>query len=136
MTALARLSSLEQSYDQARQEFEHIVDYLDSKETSAMTHSELERELEKKGRELMRKLLQEHLDNRSPGQCDDPPVEGADGVVRSRVRLQQRELETVFGTVSVERAGYGQQGVKSLHPLDAELNLPDERYSLEMRRRT
>ena len=48
MTALARMSSLEQSYDQARQEFEHIVDYLDSKETSAMTHSELERELEKK----------------------------------------------------------------------------------------
>ncbi len=30
MTALAELSSLEQSYDQARQEFEHIVDYLDS----------------------------------------------------------------------------------------------------------
>ncbi|MEE9365262.1 MAG: ISKra4 family transposase [Dehalococcoidales bacterium] len=135
MTALAKMSSLEQSYDQARQEFEHIVDYLDAKETSAMTHSELERELEKKGRELMRKLLQEHLDNRSPGQCDEPPVEGADGVVRSRVRLQERELETVFGTVSVERAGYGQQGVKSLHPLDAELNLPDERYSLEMRRR-
>ena len=100
-----------------------------------MTHSELERELEKKGRELMRKLLQEHLDNRSPGQCDDPPVEGADGVVRSRVRLQERELETVFGTVSIERAGYAQQGVKSLHPLDAELNLPDERYSLELRRR-
>lgn len=135
MTALAKMSSLEQSYDQARQEFEHIVDYLDAKETSGMTHSELERELEKKGRELMRKLLQEHLDNRGPGQCDDPPVEGADGVVRSRVRLQERELETVFGTVSVERAGYGQQGVKSLHPLDAELNLPDERYSLEMRRR-
>ena len=41
-----------------------------------MTHSELERELEKKGRELMRKLLQEHLDNRGPGQCDDPPVRG------------------------------------------------------------
>jgi hypothetical protein len=135
MTVLAGLSSLEQSYDQARQEFEHIVDYLGAKETSAMTHSELERELEKKGRELMRKLLQEHLDNRSPGRCDDPPVLGADGVVRSRVRLQQRELETVFGTVSIQRAGYGQQGVKSQHPLDAELNLPKERYSLEMRRR-
>lgn len=99
-----------------------------------MTHSELERELEKKGRELMRTLLQEHLKNRGPGKCD-PPVEGADGVVRSRVRLQERELETVFGTVSVERAGYGQQGVESLHPLDAELNLPGERYSLELRRR-
>jgi hypothetical protein len=135
MGALAELSSLEQAYDQARQEFEHIVDYLNSKETSGMTHSELERELEKKGRELMRKLLQEHLDKRSPGQCDDTPVQGADGVARSRMRVQQRELETVFGTVSVQRAGYGRQGVKSLHPLDAELNLPDERYSLEMRRR-
>jgi hypothetical protein len=134
MTALAKLSSLEQAYSQARENFEQIVGYLDSKEASGMTHSELERELEKKGRELMRKLLQEHLNNRGPGQCD-PPVEGADGVVRSRMRLQQRELETVFGTVSVERAGYGQQGVESLHPLDAELNLPDERYSLELRRR-
>ena len=134
MAALARLSFLEQAYSQARQKFEDIVGYLDSKETSEMTHSELERELEKKGRELMRTLLQEHLNNRGPGQCDDP-VEGADGIQRSRIRPQQRELETVFGTVSVERAGYGQQGVESLHPLDAELNVPDERYSLEMRRR-
>ena len=134
MTALAKLSSLEQSYDQARQEFEHIVDYLDAKETSGMTHSDLERELEKKGRELMRQLLQEHLNNRGPSKCDQP-VCHADGVEQSRVRLQERELETIFGTVSIERAGYGRQGTKSLHPMDAELNLPDERYSLEMRRR-
>jgi len=51
------------------------------------------------------------------------------------VRLQEREIETVFGTVSVERAGYSRQGEESLHPLDAELNLPDERYSLELRHR-
>ena len=134
MNALAALSPLEQAYDQARENFEHIVGYLDSEEASSMTHSELERELEKKGRELMRKLLQEHLDNRSPGKCDQP-VCGADGLERPRVRLQERKLETVFGTVSVERAGYGQAGVESLHPLDAELNLPDERYSLELRHR-
>ncbi|MCK4603410.1 MAG: ISKra4 family transposase, partial [Deltaproteobacteria bacterium] len=99
-----------------------------------MSHSELERELEKRGRELMRILLQEHLDNRGPGQCDQP-VQGVDGVERPRVRLQERKLETVFGTVSVERAGYGQEATESLHPLDAELNLPNERYSLELRRR-
>jgi len=134
MNALAELSPLERAYDQARENFERIVGYLDSVEASSMTHSELERELEKKGRELMRTLLQEHLDNRGPGQCDQP-VKGADAVERSRVRLQERKLETVFGTVSVERAGYGRQGAESLHPLDAELNLPDERYSLELRRR-
>ena len=134
MNALAELSPLERAYDQARENFEGIVGYLDSEEASSMTHSELERELEKKGRELMRILLQEHLDNRGPGQCDQP-VEGADGIKRSRVRLQERKLETVFGTVSVERAGYGEPGAESLHPLDAELNLPDELYSLELRRR-
>jgi len=134
MNAVAEVSSLEQAYDQARKTFEHIVEYLDSEEVQSMTHSELERELEKKGRELMRTLLQEHLDNRSPGQCEKP-LSGSDGIDRSRIRLQERKLETVFGTVSVERAGYGQEGTRSLHPLDAELNLPDERYSLELRRR-
>jgi hypothetical protein len=134
MNAFPELSPLEQAYDQARENFEHIVGYLDSEEASSMTHSELERELEKKGRELMRIMLQEHLDKRSPGQCEQP-VSGSDGIDRSRVRLQERKLETVFGTVSVQRAGYGKKGVGSLHPLDADLNLPDDRYSLELRRR-
>ena len=118
MNALATLSPLEQAYDQARENFEHIVGYLDSDEASSMTHSELERELEKKGRELMRIMLQEHLNNRSPGQCNKP-VRGNDGIDRSQVRLQDRKLETVFGTVSIERAGYGKKGVESLHPIAA-----------------
>jgi len=134
MNALAELSTLEQTYEQGRENFEHIVGFLESEETSSMTHSDLERELEKKGRELMRILLQEHLEARGPGKCAQP-VRGADGVERPRVRIQERKLETVFGAVSVERVGYGQEGTESLHPLDAELNLPDERYSLELRRR-
>jgi exonuclease VII small subunit len=134
MNALAVLSSRERFYEQSRQEFERIVRRLDSEEVRSMTHSELERELEKKGRELMRKLLQEHLEARGPGECPQP-VRGADGMKHSRVRLQERKLETVFGTVSVERAGYGREGTRSLRPLDAELNLPAKRYSLELCRR-
>ena len=135
MNALAeQLSPVEQVYDQARNNLDHIIGYLDSEEASFMTHSDLERELEKKGRELMRILLQEHLQARGPGQCEQP-VRGADGVERSPVRLQERKLETVFGTVSVERLGYGHKAAESLRPLDAELNLPEERYSLELRRR-
>lgn len=134
MTAAIALSTLEQPYEQGRQCFEHIVEYLDSGETCLMSHSELERELEKKGRELMRLLLQEHLDRRGPGKCEQD-VCGADGVERTHKRSQDRKLETVFGTVEVNRTGYGQVGVESLHPLDAELNLPNELYSLELRRR-
>jgi len=134
MNALAVVSPRGQPYEQGRENFEHIVRYLDSGEARSMTHSELERELEKKGRELLRTLLEEHLAARGPGRCEQP-VEGADGVERHRVRIQQRGLESVFGTVTEQRAGYGQEGSESLHPRDAELNLPTERYSLELRRR-
>ena len=71
---------------------------------------------------------------RSPGEAAGP-VEGADGVERSERRLHDRQLETTFGTVAVERLGYARHGHDSLHPLDASLNLPAERYSLEVRRR-
>ena len=134
MEALAYMSPPEETYGRPRQNFEHIVEYLDSREACAMTHSELERDLEKKGRELMRQLLQAHLNARGPGQCAQP-VRDADGIERTRVRLQERDLDTTFGVVSVERAGYGKEGSESLHPQDAALNLPNERYSHELRRR-
>lgn len=134
MNALAMLSSRERLYEQSRQEFEEIVGRLDSEEIRSLTHSEIERELEKMGRKLMRKMLQEHLESRGPGEIPQP-IKGTDGVERPRVRLQERKIETIFGTVSVERAGYGQKGSRSLHPLDAELNLPNKKYSLELSRR-
>lgn len=134
MQALAYDLPRQEGYNQPRQTFEDVVQHLDSEEARSMTHSELERELEKRGRELMRQLLQEHLDRRGTGESEDP-VSGIGGTRRSRVRLHERELETIFGTVTVNRAGYTQQGEGSLHPLDAELNLPGERYSLTLRRR-
>lgn len=72
MNALAVLSSRERFYEQSRQEFKDIVERLDSEEVRSMTHSDLERELEKMGRELMRKLLQEHLESRGPGESAEP----------------------------------------------------------------
>jgi hypothetical protein len=133
MSAALAMSSLERSYGKGRQYFEGIVSFLESRKGSEMNLSELERELKERGLELMRQLLQEHMDSRSPGLCVEPVV-GADGVERLGIRPQKRKVETIFGTVEESRAGYGQKGVKSLHPLDGELNIPPERYSLEMRR--
>ena len=118
----------------ARAEFGALEAFLGSPEACRLTHSELERELEQRGRELLRQLLQAHLEVRGPGEAAGP-VTGADGVDRGQARLQTRGLETVFGEVEVARVGYGAAGVASLHPLDAELNLPPEHYSLEVRRR-
>lgn len=134
MNASARLSLLEQAYERSREEFERMIDFLKGPEAAAMTESELERAVGKRGIEMMRIFMQEHIDGRGPGLCEED-VRGADGVERTHVRLQERDIETVFGAVEERRAGYGFPGVDSLHPLDAEFNLPKERYSLELRRR-
>lgn len=123
-----------QPFAEPRQKFESLITYLGSHETCSMTHSDLERELQTKGMDLLRSLYQAHLDTRGLGEANGE-VSGVDGIDRTRVRVQGRGLETVFGTVTVHRAGYGADGSKSLHPLDAELNLPRELYSHELRRR-
>ena len=118
-------------YGEAKTTFAQTIAYLSSREALQMRESDLERELHRRGQELIRKLLQGHLDQRGPGEAAGP-VAGADGVERPERRVHDRRLETTFGTVDVERMGYGRAGHESL---DASLNLPPERYSLEVRRR-
>ena len=99
-----------------------------------MQHSDLERLLAEQGQQLLRQLYQDSVDRQAQAEVADEVVD-AHGTQRTRKRTQQRELETIFGTVQVQRTGYGATGEASLHPLDAQLNLPAERYSLEVRRR-
>jgi hypothetical protein len=120
-------------FAEADEHFRKMEAFL-SNEAFKMNHSELEREVLKQGQELMRKLLQAHLDMRGPGEAADP-VKGSDGIVREQKHLHERGLETIFGEVTVARAGYGAEGTHSLHLLDADLNLPQELYSHEVRRR-
>jgi hypothetical protein len=132
MQATAPLSTF--PFSEAEVKFAELVERLQSEEAQGMTHSELERELEEKGRELLRTLLQAHLDTRGPGEASEPVID-AEGEERKSKRLHERGLATVFGKVEVRRLGYGAEGADSLHPLDGELNLPQELYSHELRRR-
>jgi hypothetical protein len=67
-------------------------------------HSDLERQLEGMGRELMRKLLQAHLDLRQPGKARETVREAA-GTTRTPTPEHTRSLESIFGTVEVTRHG-------------------------------
>src|SRR4030095_14056951 len=99
------------------------------------THSDIEAYLETDGRELLRLLLQEHLDNQGCGRVTEA-VRGADGVVRSHKREHMETgYQSVFGAVRVARTGYSQRGVSSLFPRDAQLNLPGQGYSHRLQRR-
>jgi len=118
----------------ADQAYAAITGYLSSEEASKVDHSELERELEGMGRELLRKLLQAHLDMRQPGNAVEA-VRDVEGTPLTATAEHERSVESIFGTVEVARTGYRAAATESLHPLDGALNLPPEKYSLEVRRR-
>lgn len=121
-------------FERSTGRFEQIRQFTGSREADEMTQSELERELEGRVRELKRQLLQDALDRRAGGAAIGP-VRDSSGREHPVVRQHERMLRTTFGEVSVRRWGYGAEGLESLHPLDADLNLPPEGYSLELRRR-
>ena len=103
----------------ADQAYAAITEFLSSKEAWQVEHSQLEREVEGKGRELLRKLLQAHLDMRQPGQAVEA-VRDAAGTTLEPTALHERRVESIFGTVEVARTGYGAAGTASVHPLDGE----------------
>ena len=80
-----------------------------------MSESDLERELHRRGQELMRKLLQGHRDQRRPGKAAGP-VEEVDDIERSPQRLQGRHPETTVGTVQVARLGGSRSSVSDPPP--------------------
>jgi hypothetical protein len=121
-------------FNDAQQQFEALVRQLHSPQAHALSHSEVERLIEKEGRELLRRLLQAHLTLRAMAEPVRPAVSGADGVERTHHRRLERGLMSLFGPVRVERIAYGARGEPSLCPLDGELNLPREGYSHGLRK--
>ena len=123
-------------FDRSRGLFEEMVAGLADRGSGQLTHTQLEGHLAQRSRELTRSLFQDHLDLRACREQRIPEgVTGAEGMVRTRAeRGRQRELATVFGTVTVTRIAYRAPGVANLHPADAALNLPEGKHSHGLRR--
>lgn len=121
-------------FEVAAASFMALVGRLKGDETGKMSLGDLESFLDKEGREVLRQLLQAHLDRRAEAKATTPVV-GADGVERAHHREGSRGLETLLGAVELERDGHGARGRETLFPLDASLNLPPEKFSFGIRRR-
>ena len=130
----AREIRVEKPFAAAEEKFVELVARLSAPKSQQLAHGELETLITAEGRELQRRLLQGHLDLRGLGEKILRSVGGADGVERTHRRRAIRGLLTVFGLVAVLRTAYGKRGKSSLSPLDASLNLPEERYSHGLRR--
>jgi len=123
-----------EAFGESRACFEDVVGWLSGSEAASLDHGPLEDDLERRGREVLRRLLQDHFDLRA-GQEERVEVTAGNGVIHGSVEAEHtRVLTTVFGTVGVERLAYRHRGAENLHPADAALNLPAERHSHGLRR--
>jgi hypothetical protein len=124
----------DEAFAGAREQFAETEEWL-AGEAAGLQHADLEEQLEVRGRELMRRLFQGHLDLLAAREVRRDEVTGADGVVRTRAeRGRARPLVTRFGQVTVSRIAYRSPGRSNVHLLDAALNLPEEKHSHGLRR--
>lgn len=129
------VSSLDE-FRAAREQFGYLVNKLQSEETAALEHGDVESLIDEEGTEVLRRLLQGYVDLRAAREVRREQVVGSDGVERSQCRSgTQTGLMSLFGEVEVRRKGYKAKEASSLFPLDAELNLAPDKYSDGMRRR-
>ncbi|MGH8903254.1 MAG: ISKra4 family transposase, partial [Egibacteraceae bacterium] len=71
-------------FARSRQLLESIVTDLESAPTAELTHAQIEDRITTRGRQLQRRLYQDHLDLRAAREADHHDVTGADRVERTR----------------------------------------------------
>ena len=98
----------------AREQFGHLVNELQSEQRLGMEHGDVEQMISREGNELLRRLLQGHLDLRAAREQKQEGMIGADGEKRTHYREGcERTLMSLFGEVTVKRMGYGAWGKES-----------------------
>ena len=122
-------------FDGSRKCFEEALGWLGGPEAMAASHSELEDQLDSRGKELLRRMYQEQLDLRAKAEERLGEVLDCEGLSHGAVEAgHTRPLVTIFGEVEQERFAYRRRGHPNLYPADAALNLPTERHSHGLRR--
>ncbi len=124
----------DEAFGESRKCFRELEQWAASEEAAGLQHADLEEQLEARGRELLRRLFQDRLDASAAAEERRYDVAGEDGVVRTRAEKgRTRPLVTIFGQVTVSRIAYRSPGRPNVHPLDAALNLPEEKHSHGLR---
>jgi Uncharacterised protein family (UPF0236) len=135
--------------------FRQLHTWLTSDEANGLSEAAVEEQVDHRGREVLRLLLQAHLAQRGTGEVGpalrvlppDPdgdsasaddralPAPPADAVRHGEKRLHERTLHTTLGEVTVARTAYVAAGQRSIHPLDEQLQLPERSFSYPLQER-
>lgn len=128
-------ADIESHYHEVCVTFGQLIGKLSRPACQSHTHGEIEELVHTEGMELLRQMVQAHLNQRSTEEAVHEKQIGADGLARTHRRFAcTRKLETRFGEVIVPRMGYGGRGMDSVFPLDSALNLPPDKYSHGLRK--
>lgn len=132
----------------ARFAFRQLEAFLSSEQASLLSEADVEEQIQRRGREVLRLLLQAHLRQRGQGDVgpairvfapEPAPARAAPaqpGAVRhGHKRLHGLTLRTTLGEVTVQRTGYACAGQASVHPLDEQLQLPERSFSYPLQQR-
>jgi hypothetical protein len=122
-------------FEAAFKDFDAIVTRLESPDVLGQEHGDVEAFIQLEGTEILRKLLRGYFDLQGLIEERKTEVKTADGVILTHCRNDcHRSLMSLFGEVVVTRKGYSKHH-DSCFPLDADLNLPPDKYSHGLRKR-
>ena len=123
----------------ARREYRSLEEWMFEDETLQLPLHEIEQGQIQKMHEIMRLMLQAHIDARGNGDVgkglEVVKKEGEETEPYTHKRLHTCHCQTVFGKVSIKRTGYGGRGKTSIHPKDESLQLPEKSFSYELQKR-
>jgi len=125
----------EKLFHGSMEKFLDLTAKLQTNDVNKMRLASLESLIEIDGREMLRLLLEEHIQLRGSGNVGQS-IEGSDGVDRSHKRERSLKIKSIFGEIKVERTLYSKPGHTSLAPKEAMLNLPENSYSHTLQRRS
>ena len=91
--AQEKFESTPDFFGKAERKFAELTEDLKDRKTQAMEFSELEKRIEKEGRELLRLMLEAHINSRGNGDIG-PQVEGADSFIRTHRRIGDRQIKS------------------------------------------
>jgi hypothetical protein len=118
---------MEQKIEEARREFNAILEYVLDKAIGREIH-EVERSIYRMVLGLGKILLELFVLAAGTGKKGERLV-GGDGRVYRYLRDSPRKYLSIFGEIAILRAYYRYEGHEGLCPLDASLNLPERKYS-------
>ncbi|NIR51597.1 ISKra4 family transposase [candidate division KSB1 bacterium] len=121
---------------QARNLLNGLIDVLCTQKWLQAEHGEVEQLIHKDGYEVMRLVLQGHLDQRTRQEPDFDSVQHGSREHTHKRKNCSRQLNTIFGKVRAHRKSYSDGGANSIFPQDAQLNLSRDQYSDGLRRQT